>query len=50
MFPGGGGAVTTIYAGTEYVIFLGCRFRVENNFGVSFLVISQVVINFGVSF
>ena len=45
-----GVGVTTIYAGTGCAIFWGAFFRVQNKFWVSFLVESQVVINFGVSF
>ena len=44
------GGVTTIYAGTGCAIFWGAFFEQKINFGVSFLVKSQVVINFGVSF
>ena len=47
--PGGGG-VTTIYAGTGCAIFWVPFFEQKINFGVSFLVKAQVVINFGVSF
>ena len=46
--PGGG--VTTIYAGTGCAIFGVPFFKQQINFGVSFLVKSQLVINFGVSF
>ena len=45
-----GGGVTTIYAGTGSAIFWGAFFEQKINFRVSFLVKSQVVINFGVSF
>ena len=45
--PGGGG-VTTIYTGTGCAIFWGAFFEQKINFGVSFLLKSQVVINFGV--
>ena len=47
-WPGGGG-VTTIYAGTGCAIFGVPFFEQKINFGVSFLVKSQEVINFGVS-
>ena len=47
--PGGGG-VTIIYEGTGCAIFWYAFFQLKINFGVSFLVKSQVVINFGVSF
>ena len=47
--PGGGG-VTTIYEGTGCAIFGVPFFQQKINFGVPFLVKSQVVINFGVSF
>ena len=50
MVPRGGGGVTTIYEGTGCAIFWGAFFQLKINFGVSFLVKSQVVINFGVSF
>ena len=46
--PGGG--VTTIYAGAGCAIFRVPFFEQKINFGVSFLVKSQVVIIFGVSF
>ena len=46
--PGGG--VTTIYEGTGCSIFWSAFFQLKINFGVSFLVKSQVVINLGVSF
>ena len=42
--------VTTILAGTGCAIFWGAFFKQKINFGVSFLVKSQGVINFGVSF
>ena len=45
-----GGGVTTIYAGTGCATFGMSFFEQKINFGVSFLVKSQVVINFGVSF
>ena len=44
-----GGGVTTIYAGTGCVIFRVPFFEQIMNFGVSFLLKSQVVMNFGVS-
>ena len=37
-------------AGRGYAIFWGAFFRAEINFGVSLLVKSQVVINFGCHF
>ena len=46
--PGGG--VTTIYEGTGCAIFGVPFFQQKMNFGVPFLVKSQEVINFGVSF
>ena len=42
--------VTTIYAGTGCAIFWVPFLEQKINFGVSFLVKSQVVITFGVSF
>ena len=48
--PPGGGGVTTIYEGTGCAIFGVPFFQQKINFGVPFLVKSQVVINFGVSF
>ena len=50
LFPNPGGGVTTICAGTGCTIFWGAFFVQKINFGVSFLVKSQVVIKFGVSF
>ena len=50
--PGeGGGRVTTINAGMGCAIFWGAFFQAENKFwGIIFGKITQVVINFGVSF
>ena len=49
-FESPGGGVTTIHEGTGCAIFWGAFFPAENKFVVSFLVKSQVVINFGVPF
>ena len=50
MITRGGMGVTTIYEGTGCAIFWGAFFEQKINFRVSFLVKSQVAINFGVSF
>ena len=42
-----GEGLTTIYEGTGCAIFWGAFFPAKINFGISFLVKSQVVINFG---
>ena len=48
--PGGKGVTNTIYAGTGCAIFRVPFFAQKINFGVSFVVKSQVVINLGVTF
>ena len=47
---GEGGGVVTIYSSAGCATFSGAFFRQKINFGVSFLVESQIDINVGVSF